>query len=286
MQAVIELLEYILLGFVEGIASILPISSNGHILFLKEILNIDADSGVLLLLILNLGSMLGIIIYFKKELRSYINSGFCYFFKRKCDVAITEDLHGMRNVLIGIFPLLVVGSIMTFFIEDIFSQNIMVIIGLGSLMTATVLYFVRNLTNSGVKKEISAQDAWFIGLMQVLALFPGLSRLAVTTAAGVKRKLSMDTTLKFVFLMYIPVSLASFFGTLLSYQFDFNYILADFDASNVLSYFNFFLGFVVSAISTFFALKIIFVIFRKGNMAIFYIYNLIFGLTAIFIGIS
>jgi undecaprenyl-diphosphatase len=98
MQAVIELLEYILLGFVEGIASILPISSNGHILFLKEILNIDADSGVLLLLILNLGSMLGIIIYFKKELRSYINSGFCYFFRRKCDIVITEALHGMRNI--------------------------------------------------------------------------------------------------------------------------------------------------------------------------------------------
>jgi len=286
MQAVIELLEYILLGFVEGIASILPISSNGHILFLKEILNIDADSGVLLLLILNLGSMLGIIIYFKKELRSYINSGFCYFFRRKCYNVISEDLHGMRNVLIGIFPLLVVGSIMTFFIEDIFAQNIMVIIGLGSLMTATVLYLVRNLTNSGVKKVISAQDAWVIGLMQVLALFPGFSRLAVTTAAGVNRKLSMDTTLKFVFLMYIPVSLAAFFGTLLSYQFDFNYILADFDPSNTLSYINFFFGFVVSAISTVFALKLIFVIFRKGNMAIFYIYNLIFGLTAIFIGIS
>ncbi|MDY0011007.1 MAG: hypothetical protein RBR96_04660, partial [Candidatus Izemoplasmatales bacterium] len=74
--------------------------------------------------------------------------------------------------------------------------------------------------------------------------------------------------------------------TLLSYQFDFNYILADFDPSNTLSYINFFFGFVVSAISTVFALKLIFVIFRKGNMAIFYIYNLIFGLTAIFIGIS
>jgi undecaprenyl-diphosphatase len=286
MQAVIEVLEYILLGFVEGIASILPISSNGHILFLKEILNIDADSGVLLLLVLNLGSMLGVIFYFKKEMISFTNSIFCYFFKKKCDKVVIDDLHSVRNVLIGIFPILIVGSVMTYFIEDIFAQNIMVIIGVGSLMTATVLYVVRDLTNSGVKKVISAQDSWFVGLMQVFALFPGFSRLAITTAAGVKRKLSMDTTLKFVFLMYIPVSLATFFGTLLSYQFDFNYILADFDPSNTLSYINFFLGFIVSAISTFFALKLIFVIFRKGNMAIFYIYNLIFGLTAIFIGIS
>ncbi|MDD3712574.1 MAG: undecaprenyl-diphosphate phosphatase [Candidatus Izemoplasmatales bacterium] len=286
MQAVIEVLEYILLGFVEGIASILPISSNGHILFLKEILNIEADSSVLLLLVLNLGSMIGVIFYFKKEMKSFANSIFCYFFKKKCDRVVIEDLHSVRNVLIGIFPILIVGSVMTFFIEDIFAQNIMVIIGVGSLMTATVLYAVRNLTNSGVKKVISAEDSWFVGFMQVFALFPGFSRLAVTTAAGVKRKLSMDTTLKFVFLMYIPVSLATFFGTLLSYQFDFNYILADFDPSNTLSYFNFFLGFAASAISTVFALKLIFVIFRKGDMAIFYIYNLIFGLTAIFIGIS
>lgn len=286
MQAVIEVLKYILLGFVEGIASILPISSNGHILFLKEILNIEADSSVLLLLILNLGSMVGVIFYFKKEIKSFVNSCFCYFFQKKCDRGAIEDLHNVRNVVIAIFPILIVGSVMTYFIEDIFAQNIMVIIGVGSLMTATVLYVVRNLTNSGVKKVISAQDSWFIGLMQVFALFPGFSRLAITTAAGVKRKLSMDTTLKFVFLMYIPVSLATFFGTLLSYQFDFNYILADFDPSNTLSYINFFLGFIVSAISAFFALKLIFFIFRKGNMAIFYIYNLIFGLTAIFIGIS
>jgi len=286
MQAVIEVLKYILLGFVEGIASILPISSNGHILFLKEILNIEADSSVLLLLILNLGSMVGVIFYFKKEIKSFVNSFFCYFFQKKCDKVAIEGLHNVRNVVIAIFPILIVGSVMTYFIEDIFAQNIMVIIGVGSLMTATVLYVVRNLTNSGVKKVISAQDSWFIGLMQVFALFPGFSRLAITTAAGVKRKLSMDTTLKFVFLMYIPVSLATFFGTLLSYQFDFNYILADFDPSNTLSYINFFLGFIVSAISTFFALKLIFFIFRKGNMTIFYIYNLIFGLTAIFIGIS
>jgi len=286
MQAVIEVLKYILLGFVEGIASILPISSNGHILFLKEILNIEADSSVLLLLILNLGSMVGVIFYFKKEIKSFVNSFFCYFFQKKCDKVVIEGRHNVRNVVIAIFPILIVGSVMTYFIEDIFAQNIMVIIGVGSLMTATVLYVVRNLTNSGVKKVISAQDSWFIGLMQVFALFPGFSRLAITTAAGVKRKLSMDTTLKFVFLMYIPVSLATFFGTLLSYQFDFNYILADFDPSNTLSYINFFLGFIVSAISTFFALKLIFFIFRKGNMTIFYIYNLIFGLTAIFIGIS
>ena len=281
-----EIIEYIILGFVQGVTEVLPVSSSGHVTFVKEIFNTEIDNSVLFLLILNLGSIIAIIYYLRKDICVYIRDLIRFIFKNNVDKDVIKSVNYVRNVFVGILPVVFIGFFVSFFIESIYEKNPLLFIGIGALLTATILYAVRNFTVAYVNKEFSTGDSFFIGLMQVVSLFPGLSRLGVTAAAGVKRKLSFDSALKFSFMMLIPISFGSMFLSLASLKFDFSSLMSNFDETNYLSYIYYFIGFFVSMISTYYALKFVFILFRRGNLSFFYIYNFIFGIVALAIGLA
>lgn len=286
MEILIEIIKYIILGAIQGFTEVLPISSSGHVAFVQEFIDLGIDNSVFFLIIINLGSMIAVVYYLRKDFKVLLVDSFDYIFKKKRNPEVVKSFCYSRNVVIGIIPIILVGYFFNLLINPFYVANPLVVIGVGSLFTATTLYVVRNVTNSNINRDISSSDSFYIGVFQVVSIIPGLSRLGVTTAAGLHRKLSMDSALRFTFIMFIPISIGSIFQLLLSTEFNPETITSSFDFSNYLHYIYYLSALAMSIVATYYALKWIFIWFRRGKLGFFYIYNFVFGFASIIIGIT
>ncbi len=285
MVFLFEIIKYIILGLIQGITEVLPVSSSGHVAFVQEVFKFDIDNSVFFLIILNLGSMIAVFYYLRKDIIEMLRDFLKYVFQKNREKIVVKSFCYIRNVIIGIIPLFIFGYFLNLLIYPFYESNPLIMIGIGSLATATILYVIRNVTNSNINKEFTGKDSFFIGIVQIISILPGLSRLGVTTAAGLHRKLSMDSALKFTFIMFIPISIGAIFQQVITAEFNPEQIVTSFDFTNVLHYIYYLSAFAVSIVTTYFALKWVFIWFRRGKLGFFYIYNFIFGFAALIIGI-
>ena len=286
MTIILEFIRYIVLGIIQGIFEVLPISSSAQVAFLQEMFKLEVDTSGLFAIILNFGSMIALIYFFRKEIKILIIDTFKYLFKKDQEESVKENFNYVFKLVIGIIPLVIFGYFLNLLIMPNYEKNPFIFMGVGALMTATILYLVRNITNYHVQTKLTNADAFVIGLIQVITIMPGLSRLGTTTAVGLKRKLSMDSELKLSFMILIPISLDAVFQQFLLHEFNPELITQGFDSANYLSYLYYFAAFTASVVFTNIGLKWIFILFRRGNLTPFYIYNFIFGFVAIIIGIK
>jgi undecaprenyl-diphosphatase len=279
----IELLRYILYGIVQGFLEVLPISSSGHVAFLQAIAEDDFSYSSFFLIIVNSGSLAAIIIYFKSTLKELIDHSYSYWIKKEDKREYIISSYYVKSILVGIIPVAVIGTIYTLSDVDL-GPYTLIIIGLGGLLTSTILFLSRRRTDMFTSTKVTPIKAWRIGLLQVLSVIPGVSRLAVTATEGTRQQLSYETSLKFSLLMSIPISIGTILVSVIRGFININTLL-DFDTSNPFMYVYYFIALVVSFVGTIYALKFIFIITKKGNFRLFYIYNLIFGMVALFIGL-
>lgn len=286
MVIILEFIRYIILGIVQGIFEVLPISSSAQVAFLQEIFKLEIDNSGLFAIVLNFGSMIALVYFFRKEIKNLICDTYKYIFQKNREEEVADHFSYVFKLVIGIIPLVIFGYFLNLLIMPNYEKNPFIFMGIGALMTATILYLVRNITNYHVETKLTNKDAIIIGIVQVITILPGLSRLGTTTAMGLKRKLSMDSALKFSFLMLIPISLGAVFQQFLLYEFNPELITQGFESTNYLSYLYYFAAFGASIVFTYVGLKWVFILFRRGNLTPFYIYNFIFGFVAIIIGIK
>jgi undecaprenyl-diphosphatase len=197
--------------------------------------------------------------------------------------ANADDFHYCLKILVASIPLGIVGLSLKVTIESMYDANPMIIVGLGLLVTATCLYLVRNASGVNGRQTVSYKDAMFIGAGQMFAVLPGLSRSGITTSAGLSRKMSMETTLVFSFMIYIPASI----GSSLYYAWE---TIRDpdtlgFDPANMNQYIYYGLALVASLVATRFSLKFIFRLFRRGKLIYFSLYTFAVGMLALLAGI-
>ena len=76
MDKILEVIKYIILGFVQGVAEILPISSSGHLLVFKQLLNVDLSNNVTFEVLLHFASLLALLIFFRKRIIEIIKDFF------------------------------------------------------------------------------------------------------------------------------------------------------------------------------------------------------------------
>ena len=236
-----EILKYIILGIIQGITEPLPISSSGHVFILKQIFNLGGTD-LNFEIIVNFGSLLAILLIYKDDLIKLIKN-FFLFFKKKTD----ETKNDFKYCL-----LIVLGSI-----------------GIAFLVTSLFLFLVKNIKGKKKDKDLSIIDSIVIGITQVVALIPGISRSGSTLIGGLFRDLDRETALKYSFMLYIPVSLGT---TILG-------IKDLLEMSNIhdliLPYG---LGFIASFIVSYFTLRWFMKVVKKGNLIYFSIYTLIIGI--------
>lgn len=191
-----SLASMLILSVVQAISEWLPISSSGHLVLFENVMGFYP--GLDFSVALHFGTLLAVMVYFWKDLVGIVK-GFVKFDKGDKNLGLGV------NVLIATLPAVIVGFLFLDTFESIFDSVFYA--GMGFVLTAALLGFA---SFSYVRKrKIDWKIALFIGIVQVLALFPGVSRSGVTIAAalllGVKEKESM----KFSFLMAIPVVLGA-----------------------------------------------------------------------------
>ena len=145
------------------------------------------------------------------------------------------------------------------------------IISISFILTGIFLYLIRNKNGYKTDYNITCKDALFIGLVQVLALIPGISRSGSTLIAGISRNIKRENAFKYSFMLYIPISI----GTTILGVSD---IIRINNINLILPYI---LGFIFSFIVSFFTLKWFRIYVQKGKLIYFSIYCLIIGILSL-----
>ena len=200
------LLQYIILGLIQGLTETIPVSSSGHLMIVKRLMeaNIDYDS---IAIMTNFGSLVAILILFRKDIIRLIKNFFKYI-KTK-DSSVKNDFNYCWMIVLGCIPAGLMGLVVKKL--DIFDkiENNIKVVGISLIITAILLFIVRNFKGTKDDSKLSIKEALTVGCFQILGLFPGISRSGSTIVGGMTAGLKRDTAFKYSFMLYIPLSLAA-----------------------------------------------------------------------------
>jgi undecaprenyl-diphosphatase len=268
VQPFIEFLKYLLIGIVQGITEPLPISSSGHLVIIQTILNIKTVD-LFLEITLNFASLIAVMILFKSKIMSLVKGNYHYIIKR--DKAYKKDFDYAILIGIGIIPAGVIG----FLFRDLFDGFLTLLsVGISLLITGTFLLIVQTQSTQNNQSDITIKDALVIGLFQVFALIPGISRSGSTFIGGLIRKIRFQDVLEFSFMMYIPISLATMALEIIQ-----------FDGLGGVRLYNIIGAFSMSVLFTYLAFKWFVYMVKQGNLKYFGFYCLGIGFISIIVSL-
>ena len=258
-----DYLESILLGIVQGLTEFLPISSSGHLEISKVILgnNISNKESLLFTIVLHSATAFSTIFYFKKDLLD--------IFSGLLNKNYNKSHHFSVLIIISMIPAVLVGLIFEDKINSLFDGNL-ILVGCMLYITAILLFTSDFLKLK--KKEINFKNSFLIGLVQAIAILPGISRSGATIASAVIMGIDREKAARFSFIMVIPVILGSMIKSLLDHGLNFE----NFDIISLL------LSFISAFITGLFACKWMILLVKKSKLYFFSIYCLIVGSIIIF----
>jgi len=190
-----DFIEIIILAAVQGISEFLPISSSAHLILVSNFYDLKTSS-LLIDISLHLGSLLAIIFFFRKDL---------------FDLKNNQKL--LKLIIVGSIPLIIFGYILHTTELIHLLRNIKVI-AWTTLFFAIILFFAdQRKLDQNITTNLNIKSIIFIGLFQILALIPGVSRAGITMTAARFLKFNRFDSSKISFLLSIPaLAGASFLG--------------------------------------------------------------------------
>ncbi len=219
-----EEIKIFLLALVQGLSEFLPISSSGHLQLANSLWNLS-PLNLSLILTLHLGTLMSLLTYYKKDIFQLTKD----FYKKPLDV------HGPVRVIyllaFASLPSLIGAFFLKSAIEKSFLQTSW--LALAFFLTGVILFATRFIPNKKQQnsqpnevvrkdwKKVSFLQALLIGVAQLLAFFPGMSRSGWTISVALFSGLSREQAVSFSFLMAIPVIAGAFLFELLSQKMNF-----------------------------------------------------------------
>jgi undecaprenyl-diphosphatase len=255
-----DLLQSLLLGVVQGFTEWLPVSSSGHLVIAERLLGLPTEENLVFDLVVHLGTLLAVCVYFRLELWKVIRS---LLMPRSARGAQEEMLHKLGLLLIlGTIPAGVAGVLFSDRIAGIFDIRL---VGFALIVNAAMLFTFEKLGSRGKRKVATLLDAVVIGLFQAVAIIPGISRSGSTIGGGMIRGLERETAAVFAFLLSVPTLLGAFaYGVM---------TLSRFDASLPTAAVGLVTAFGTGIVSVDFLLKAV----RRGKLWIFGVYCVAVG---------
>lgn len=262
----IDLIKYIFLGIVQGFTEPIPVSSSAHLLIFQKLIgNINVDYEILSI-ITNFGSLIAIVIIFWKDIEILFVGFFGYLAKK--EKKYYDDYKYAWLVVVATIPAGIMGIIVTKLgLFDFLEENTK-FIGITLLITSLFLFLIKDIKGKRNDNDITFKNAIVVGLFQVIALIPGISRSGSTIVGGMKENFTRDTAFKFSFILYIPISLA----TMVLGVKDLIELNPSFDL--LLCYLS---AFIASLVVTYFSARWFRDIIKKGKLIYFVIYCLVVG---------
>jgi len=240
------MLYEIFLAFIQAATEFLPVSSSGHLALVEIIFKQKPD--MFFFITLHLASLLAVVIFTRKEIIKLISFNREY---RKMWVYL----------IIATIPAAIFGYFLESKIESSFSS--LLFLGLAFMFTGVILLSTKF---ANVFSEISWKHSIFIGLFQVLALFPGVSRSGMTISAGLFSGLEREESAKFSFLLSIPVILGAFLLELIK------------TPLNLSLMYSWIIPFFICVLFSLLFLNFLYYIVKKGNFWMFSFYCFIIGI--------
>ena len=243
-------IEILILSAIQGVFEFLPVSSAAHLVLVSKYYSFN-NQNLLIDICLHLGSLIAIIFYFRNDLFNFI-----------------KNKNFLIKIIIGTIPIIPVGYMLyqTGLINNLRSLEI---IGWSSLIFGILLYLG---DKSKIKKEINAdfdnKTAILIGLFQVLALIPGVSRSGVTIMAGRMSGFNRFDSAKISFFLSIPtLAAASFLGIYNIYK----------EGSAELNFLAI-IAVIFSAIFSYITIALFLKFIKKFTLNIFVVYRIVLSL--------
>ena len=200
----VTIFQAVVLGIVQGLAELLPISSSAHLALTPYFFG-WADPGLAFDVSLHLGTLIALVWYFRAEWIDMTKSAW-----RIASTRRLETMHDRRLVylVVATIPAGVGGLLLNDLAETTFRSPM--IIGTSLIVMGVLLWAVdRWSARARMIEEVTMRDAILMGCAQVLALIPGVSRSGSTITAGRFLKLDRPSAARFSFLMSMPITLAA-----------------------------------------------------------------------------
>ena len=270
-------LQALLLGLVQGFTEYLPVSSSGHLELGKIILGPEAEAGGLTFdIVVHVATVLSTLVILWREVM-WIFAGLFRF-----NGSMNDEQKYVINILISMIPVGVVGLFFKDYIESLYGDNVIVVVGCCLLVTS-VLLALTHFYQPREKDKISPLHAFIIGVAQACAVLPGLSRSGSTIATGLLLGNSRKNLAQFSFLMVIPPILGE---ALLDFKHMFapsaEYIAEHGGEMAVVPTSSLIVGFFAAFISGCIACKWMIALVKKCKLIYFAIYCAIVGAIALY----
>jgi len=257
-----EYIYSIVLAIVQAVTEFLPISSSGHLVIVHQLIPSELLNNLSFDVVLHFGTLVALVIYFWQDLIRIAKG----FFSRQKN----SDRYLGWMLIIGILPALIIGYFFEDFIEQNFRSVEWVIV---MLVVGGILFLIAEKFSSKKRdiSSISLSDALIIGLFQILAFIPGMSRSGITIVGGLSRSLSRKEAARFSFLMAMPIILIATIKRITQISLN--------DSSLV---FVFILGAAIAALIGYFVIKFLLKFLEKKSLVGFAIYRFCLAALLIF----
>ena len=188
-----DIIQTIIIAIVEGLTEFLPISSTGHMIIAEKLLGVKGnDFTTLFTVAIQLGAILSVVVLYWKKFFNF--SRWQFYIK----------------LIVAVIPALVLGYLLSDKIDTLLESTTTVIITM--ILGGVVLLMIDNYFKKptiDTEEKISFPKAFIIGIWQVIAMIPGVSRSAASIIGGMQQKLTRKLAAEFSFLLAVPTMLAA-----------------------------------------------------------------------------
>jgi undecaprenyl-diphosphatase len=268
--------EAILLGIIQGLTEFLPVSSSGHLVLFQQLFGLN-EAELFFDVCVHLGTLLAVMVVFRQEITNIISALTRLFSLKGSKKTVFQkiesdpDLKLALLIVIGSIPTAVMGFLFRGIADRLFASAF--IAGLMLIVTGLLLWITRWAAPRGEKPgedRLTPQNALIIGVVQGLAIVPGISRSGSTISIGLLLGIRREAAARYSFLLSIPAIIGA---GLLSLKEGLSHTGPSFRIS--------LLGAVTAAIVGYGALKCLLHVVKKGRLHLFAPYCWLVGILAI-----
>ena len=255
------LLSVIVLAVIQGLTEFLPVSSSGHLALAGMILKVP-EGDITFEIVVHLGTLMAVLAVYRRDLLELISG----VFKRERESLVLTGL-----LIIGSIPAALAGLFLSDSIERAFNSPVLVSLML--LITGCILFSTRFM-KSGNRDNPTITGSIIVGASQAFALLPGISRSGLTISTGLFAGIKREKAARFSFMLSIP----AIAGAAVLKMGDAG--SSGIDSSLMIT------GFVISALTGYFALRLLLKFLRDGRFSIFAWYCWLLGLSGLTVSLT
>lgn len=259
-----SIIEASILGLVQGLTEFLPVSSSGHLVIIRHFFGFSLENTLSFDVLLHLATLFAILICFKGDIKRIFTD-----FKTEGFSSKSSNL--LWAIVVGTIPAIIFGYFFADTIEETFRNPIYIAY---ALIAGSILFFIADRLSSG-RGGITILKGFVIGLFQSLAFISGFSRSGSTISGGLIVGLSREESIKFSFLLGIPIIFGAGLKTFMELS-KTGDLIELFRLESMIS-------FVIALFSGIWAVKFLVRYLSKNSFTIFIIYRLILATSILFL---